>query len=301
MPLAIVHNPLFTAELAPDHRFPMPKYKAIAEMLVERGLVEPGGFHAPGPAPAEWVALAHERSYVDQVFEAKVPEEINRLIGFHVSESVAARARHAAAGTVLAGRLAMERGIATSTAGGSHHARRAHGAGFCVFNDVAVAASLMLASDEIGSAMVFDCDVHQGDGTAEIFARESRVLTVSMHAEKNFPARKESSDIDVGLPDDTGDAAYLEVLGETLRRAFDRMRPDIVFYNGGVDPHRDDRLGRLALSDTGLRERDRRVLGFFRDRNIPVAGVMGGGYSRDIAEVAARHAILHEVAAEFST
>jgi acetoin utilization deacetylase AcuC-like enzyme len=301
MSLAIVHNPLFTAELPPDHRFPMPKYAAIAEILLERGLVAPGGFHAPGPAPAEWVALAHERNYVDQVFEAKVPEEINRLIGFHVSESVAARARHAAAGTVLAGRLSLERGIATSTAGGSHHARRAHGAGFCVFNDVAVAASLMLASGEIGSAMVFDCDVHQGDGTAEIFARESRVLTVSMHAEKNFPARKESSDIDVGLPDDTGDAAYLEVLGETLRRAFDRMRPDIVFYNGGVDPHRDDRLGRLALSDTGLRERDRRVLGFFRDRGIPIAGVMGGGYSRDIVEVAARHAILHEVAVEFAS
>jgi acetoin utilization deacetylase AcuC-like enzyme len=158
----------------------------------------------------------------------------------------------------------------------------------------------MLASGEIGSALIFDCDVHQGDGTAEIFSQETRVLTVSMHAEKNFPARKESSDIDVGLPDDTGDAAYLEVLGETLRRALDLMRPDIVFYNGGVDPHRDDRLGRLALSDVGLRERDRRVIGFFRDRNIPVAGVMGGGYSRDIAAVAGRHAILHEVAAEFA-
>jgi acetoin utilization deacetylase AcuC-like enzyme len=301
MPLAIVHNPLFTAELPPDHRFPMPKYAAIAEILIERGLVAAGGFHSPGAAPAEWVALAHDRNYVDQVFEANVPEEINRLIGFHVSESVAARARHAAAGTVLAGQLALERGIATSTAGGSHHARRAHGAGFCVFNDVAVAANLMLASGEIGTTMVFDCDVHQGDGTAEIFARESRVLTVSMHAEKNFPTRKESSDIDVGLPDDTGDAAYLEVLGETLRRALDRMRPDIVFYNGGVDPHRDDRLGRLALSDAGLRERDRRVIGFFRDRGIPVAGVMGGGYSRDVAEVAARHVILHEVAAEFAS
>ncbi len=300
MPLAVVHNPLFTAELPPDHRFPMPKYAAIAEVLVEEGIVAPGGFHAPGPAPAQWVNLAHARRYVDQVFSANVPEAINRLIGFHVSESVAARARHASAGTVLASRLALEHGIASSTAGGSHHAKRAHGAGFCVFNDAGVAANVLLSTGEAGTAMVFDCDVHQGDGTAEIFRDERRVFTVSLHAEKNFPTRKEVSDLDIGLPDGMEDDAYLETVKAALDAAFNRMRPDIVFYNAGVDPHRDDRLGRLSLSDEGLAERDRRVIGFFRERGIPVACVMGGGYSRDIDEIARRHAITHRVAAEFA-
>jgi acetoin utilization deacetylase AcuC-like enzyme len=299
MPLAVVHNPLFTAELPPDHRFPMPKYAAIADVLLAEGIVTPGGFHTPGPAPAQWVSLAHERAYVDQVFAADVPEAINRLIGFHVSESVAARARHASAGTVLAARLALEQGIAVSTAGGSHHAKRAHGAGFCVFNDAGVAANVLLATGEAGTAMVFDCDVHQGDGTAEIFKAEPRVFTVSLHAEKNFPTRKEQSDIDIGLPDGMQDEAYLEVAREALMASINKMRPDIVFYNAGVDPHRDDRLGRLSLSDEGLAERDRRVIGFFREQGIPVACVMGGGYSRDIAEIANRHAITHRVAAEF--
>ena len=299
MPLAIVHNPLFTAELASDHRFPMPKYAAVAEILLREGIAAPGAFHSPGPAPAEWVGLAHERAYVDQVFEANVPEAINRLIGFHVSQSVAARSRHACAGTVMTARLALEHGLACSTAGGSHHAKRAHGAGFCVFNDVGVAANLLLASGEIGTALVFDCDVHQGDGTAEIFRDEPRVKTISLHAEKNFPTRKEQSDLDIALPDGMEDEAYLEVLRQALHAAFDLIRPDIVFYNAGVDPHRDDRLGRLALSSEGLEERDRRVIGFFRERGIAVAGVMGGGYSRDIMEVANRHAILHRVASEF--
>ena len=299
MPLAIVHNPAFTAQLPEDHRFPMPKYAAVADMLVAEGLVAPGGFHTPGPAPAQWIAAAHERAYVDQVFACAVPEAIERLIGFKVSESVASRARHAAAGTVLTARLALEEGLACSTAGGSHHAKRAHGAGFCVFNDVAVAASLMLQAGEFGQALAFDCDVHQGDGTAEIFRHEPRVKTVSLHAQNNYPARKEESDLDVGLPDGMEDEAYLATLREALAAALALATPDIVFYNAGVDPHRDDRLGRLALTDAGLAERDRRVIGFFRERNIPVACVLGGGYSRDIAELAARHTILHRAAAEF--
>ncbi len=299
MAMAIVHNPLFTAQLPPDHRFPMPKYAAIADAILAEGLVAPGGFQTPGPAPVQWVELAHERAYVDQVFACSVPEQISRTIGFAVTQSVSLRARHAAAGTVLAARLALEQGIATSTAGGSHHAKRAHGAGFCVFNDVGVAASLMLETSEIGNALVFDCDVHQGDGTAEIFANEPRVVTVSMHSAKNFPTRKEKSDIDFPLPDGMEDGAYLEVLAQALGASRNLVRPDIVFYNAGVDPHRDDRLGRLALSSEGLEARDRQVIGFFREQGIPVACVMGGGYGKDISEIAARHLITHKVAAEF--
>jgi acetoin utilization deacetylase AcuC-like enzyme len=299
MALAIVHNPLFTTELPSGHRFPMPKYAAIARAIVEAGLCSPDAFHTPGPAPAAWVELAHDRAYVDQVFSCAVPDCVSREIGFAVTDSVAQRARHAAAGTVLAARLALEHGVATSTAGGSHHAKRARGAGFCVFNDVGVAASLLLATGEIGAALAFDCDVHQGDGTAEIFCNEPRVKTVSLHSYKNYPVRKERSDLDFPLPDGMADAAYLEVLKEALARSLDLFRPDIVFYNAGVDPHRDDRLGRLALTDQGLAARDHCTIGFFRERDIPVVCVMGGGYGRDIGEIAARHLITHKAAAQF--
>ncbi|MEZ5871638.1 MAG: histone deacetylase [Nitratireductor sp.] len=300
MALAIVHTAKFRADIGRGHRFPMEKYARVAEILVEDGIAGPGDFHVPGPAPGQWIALAHDRNYVDQVFNANVPASITRLIGFDVNESVAARARHASAGTILTARLALECRIACSTAGGSHHARRTHGAGFCVFNDVGVAASLLLAEGEINQAMVFDCDVHQGDGTAEIFASDPRVTTVSIHSQKNYPVRKEISDLDVGLADNTGDEAYLEALDETLARLSGFPQPDLVFYNAGVDPHVEDRLGRLALSDSGLTERDRRVIRHFLDKGVAVAGVLGGGYSSDIETVARRHTILHRVARDFA-
>lgn len=300
MSLAIVHNPAYVADLPSGHRFPMPKYGAVARILTEDGIARWQDFHKPGEAPREWLRLAHTRRYVDQVCDADVPEAVNRQIGFQVSDGVARRARHASAGTVMTARLALEHGIACNTAGGSHHARREHGAGFCVLNDVAVAASLLLAESALDCAMVFDCDVHQGDGTANIFLDEPRVLTVSIHAQNNYPARKERSDIDCGLPDGARDEVYLAALGDTLDAAYERMRPDIVFYNSGVDPHRDDRLGRLSLSDAGLAERDRQVIGFFRERGVAVAGVLGGGYSADIDEIARRHTTLHRVASEFA-
>jgi acetoin utilization deacetylase AcuC-like enzyme len=300
MALSIVHNPVYVADIGVGHRFPMPKYGEIARILLEDGLIRPEAFHSPGEAPGSWIALAHDRTYVDQVLTAKVPEAINRRIGFHVSESVARRASHASAGTLMTARLALDEGIACNTAGGSHHAKWNHGAGFCVFNDVAVAARVLLDEAVIGTAMVFDCDVHQGDGTAEIFAGDDRVRTVSLHADKNFPARKEQSDLDIGLPDGMADEAYLETLDDALVAAFNLVHPDIVFYNAGVDPHVDDRLGRLSLTDAGLAERDRKVIGFFRDRGIPVAGVMGGGYSDNVEDVARRHTILHRVAAGFA-
>ena len=299
MALPVIHNPRFVAELPQGHRFPMPKYGAIAKILVEDGVVPEGGFHAPGEAPAGWIALAHDARYVDQVLHNAVPEAISRQIGFAVTPSVTRRSRHACAGTVLAARLALESGLACSTAGGSHHAKRSHGAGCCVFNEVGVAASLLVSEGACESILVFDCDVHQGDGTAEIFAGDPRVTTVSIHCQSNFPARKEVSDLDVGLPDGLDDAAYLEILRDTLNAAFKLTTPDLVFYNAGVDVHAEDRLGRLALSDKGIEERDRQVIGYFRDRSISLAGLMGGGYDRDADVVARRHTILHRVASEF--
>ena len=177
--------------------------------------------------------------------------------------------------------------------GGSHHARRAQGAGFCTLNDVGVAGSVLLAERLVERILVVDLDVHQGDGTADIFRDEPRVFTFSMHAERNFPVRKIASSLDIALPDKTGDADYLERLQAVLPELERRARPDIVFYNAGVDPHADDRLGRLALSSDGLRERDSMVIGYFRERDIPLCGVIGGGYSTDLPSTggAPRHPV----------
>lgn len=299
MPLPIVHHPAFRAELPAGHRFPMNKFARLAEVLQEDGLVCPEGFRAPGPAPAEWLALAHDRAYVDQVFSGAVPARIAREIGLPITEQVAMRARCAVAGTVLTAMLALEHGIACNTAGGSHHARKSHGAGFCVFNDVAVAIRVLQADGTIDRALVIDLDVHQGDGTAEIFAGDPTVFTFSMHAARNYPVRKVPSSLDIALPDRTGDEVYLSALGEALPDILKRFRPDIVFFNAGVDPHEDDRLGRLSLSDQGLEARDRFVVRTVRNAGYPLAGVIGGGYLSDIDRLARRHAMLHRVASDY--
>ena len=234
--------------------------------------------------------------YVRGVIELSLPADVVRRIGMPNTDSVAIRARAATGGTLLAARLALEGGIACNTAGGSHHACAESGAGFCVFNDVAVAARRLLAEGRIGQALVVDLDVHQGDGTARIFENDPSVFTFSMHAEKNFPHRKAVSDLDVELADATGDAEYLAKLADVLPALLSSVRPDIVFFNAGVDPHADDKLGRLSLTDAGLERREAYVLGACLDREIPVVGVIGGGYDADIDRLAARHAILHRTA-----
>ena len=298
MALHIVHHGGYDAEFPAGHRFPMSKYRRLMEVLRDRKLVSERHLHTPEPAPARWLCLAHDATYVDQVIAAAVPHLIAREIGFEIDTRVSMRARLASAGSVLAARLALDHGIACNAAGGSHHARREQGAGFCTFNDVGVAANVLLAEAAVSRVLVIDLDVHQGDGTARIFADDDRVFTFSMHAAKNYPVRKALSDRDVGLPDGLADDAYLGILDDELRTLFDRARPDLVFYNAGVDPHAEDRLGRLALTDNGLRARDSLVIGACRLRGIPVCGVIGGGYSRDIDALAARHAILFEEAAK---
>lgn len=299
MPLAVVHHDAFVAALPAGHRFPMNKYARLAEVLVETAIVAPDGFVTPVEAPSSWLRLAHSSAYVDQVLSAGVPPKVQREIGFPVEETVARRARLSVGATVLAARIALQQGIACTTAGGSHHARRDGGAGFCVLNDVAVAAGV-LAADGAGRILVVDLDVHQGDGTAEILADSPETFTFSMHGEKNYPVRKVAGDLDIGLADQTGDAAYLETLRDVLPGLIERVSPDIVFYNAGVDPHRDDRLGRLALSDEGLEARDRTVIEACRDKGLPVACVIGGGYSDDVDALAGRHAVLHRTAANFA-
>ncbi|UCI07442.1 histone deacetylase [Mesorhizobium sp. B1-1-8] len=300
MPLQIVHHPDYDAGFAVNHRFPMSKYPLLMEALRSRGLAVPEALSMPEPAPAAWLKLAHAADYVDQVLACEVPARIEREIGFPVGRRVSLRAQLATAGTVLAARLALRHGIACNAAGGSHHARRAQGAGFCTFNDVAVASLVLLAEGAAESILVVDLDVHQGDGTADILRDEPRAFAFSMHGDRNYPARKIASDLDVALPDGTGDAAYLERLGAILPELSGKRRWDLVFYNAGVDVHAQDRLGRLSLSDDGLRARDAMVIGHFRARGIPLCGVIGGGYSTDVPALAARHAILFEAASGYA-
>lgn len=292
----IVYHPDYEAPLKPGHRFPMSKYGYLRRRLGAAGLMPEGGFFAPAEAGAGVIGLAHETSYVERVFTQSLRPEETRRIGLPNSDRMTRRVRLSSAGTLLAARLALEHGLALNAAGGSHHAAHDFGSGYCVFNDVAVAASALLAEGVIGAVLVLDLDVHQGDGTARIFADDPRVFTLSLHGEKNFPARKATSDLDVPLPDGIGDDAYLASLEGALEQVGGR-RFDIVFLNAGVDVVAGDRLGRLALTAEGLRRRDARALGWAAARGLPTVGVLGGGYGADPDEVAARHMVMFEEAA----
>ena len=296
--LPVVWHPDYVAPLKPGHRFPMSKYGYLREDLARRGVLPAaGGTVAPGEAGFAQIAAVHEPGYVDRVFGQRLRPEETRVIGLPDTAAVTRRARLSCSGTLLAARLAREHGVSCSAAGGSHHAGPAGGAGYCVFNDVAVAARALLDQGEVRRILVVDLDVHQGDGTARIFAETPEVFTLSVHGAKNYPVRKAVSDLDVGLADGTEAGPYLEAVGAALETAFAAAAPDLVFYNAGVDVHRDDRLGRLALDDDGIRARDRMVLAACRARGVPVAGVLGGGYDADIHALAGRHAILFEEAA----
>lgn len=298
--LPIIHHPAYVARDVPaTHRFPMGKFRAVAERCIAEGLAASfDDFHRPMPAPASWLQLAHDAAYVDQVLTCTVPAPLERRIGFKMSADVALRSRCAVAGTALAARLALEHGAACNTAGGSHHAAFEGGAGFCVFNDVAVAARLLLDEGAVRRVLVIDLDVHQGDGTARIFEHDPRVFTLSVHCEENWPRRKALSNRDVGLPKGTGDADYLRIARAEISDALEASRPDLVFFNAGVDPHRDDRLGLLDLTDAGLAAREAMVFEQVLRRGIPITGVLGGGYSHDLEALARRHALLHQAGAQ---
>jgi acetoin utilization deacetylase AcuC-like enzyme len=294
--IPIVHHPDYDAPLPDGHRFPMRKFAALADILRAEGLA-PNGFEVPTPATWEQLIAAHTPAYVDAVLTQTVARDVERRIGLPVSEPVARRACAATGGTLLTARLALAHGLACNTAGGSHHAARAGGAGFCVFNDVAVAALALLEEGAVHRVLVIDLDVHQGDGTADIFRDDPRVFTFSMHCAENFPSRKIAGDLDVAPRKGMGDEGYLAALDGALSQALDAGPFDLAFYNAGVDPHADDALGLLKLSDAGLAARERKVLSVVRAAGVPVAGVIGGGYGPDINVIARRHAILHRTAA----
>ncbi|WP_202131618.1 histone deacetylase [Aurantiacibacter rhizosphaerae] len=272
--------------------FKFDKYYLVMEEL--RAQANTGGTpiteHAPDPMPREWLEAMHCPDYVEQVFSASVPREKERRIGFPVTQRIASRVRHTNGGTWLAAQLAMEHGYAANSAAGSHHALHETGAGYCVFNDLAVVSNRLIAQGHARRILIVDLDVHQGDGTASLTALRDDIFTLSIHAEKNFPARKARSSLDIGLADGMDDDGYMEVLERTLPPLIADFAPDIVLYQAGVDPHGDDRLGRLALTDNGLQRRDRFVVAQARSRGLPVASALGGGYGEDQRIVARRHA-----------
>jgi acetoin utilization deacetylase AcuC-like enzyme len=240
--------------------------------------------------PREWLEAVHCPDYVDQVFRAEVPREKERRIGFPVTPAITSRVRHTNGGTWLAAQLARQHGYAANSAAGSHHALHDTGAGYCVFNDLAVTANRLIAEAHAARVLIVDLDVHQGDGTASLTAGREEIFTLSLHAEKNFPVRKARSSRDVGLPDGVGDDGYMEALTRHLPQVLAEFAPDFVLYQAGVDPHVDDKLGRLALTDAGLEMRDRFVIAESRRHGVPVASALGGGYGDDPRIVAARHA-----------
>ena len=297
--LPLVYHPDYVTPLPPGHRFPMPKFGILRDLLIDRGIAKPGQFHEPAIADRALLSLVHDHGYIDAFLSGSIAAEAVRRIGLPWSEGLVKRTCTAVGGTLLTCELALRHGLACNVAGGTHHAHRGFGSGFCIFNDMAVAAAALLARGAVDQVLILDLDVHHGDGTATIFAGDPRVFTFSMHCEKNFPSRKPPSDLDVPLPRGMGDGEYLDTLARHLPWLLEQVEPDLVIYDAGVDVHRDDRLGYLDLTDQGLYDRDRYVIEQCRSHNIPTACVIGGGYDKDHTKLAWRHATVHRAARDW--
>lgn len=275
----------------PDgHRFPMAKYRLIRDGVLARGLFDGSRLREPAPADPAAVALAHDKKYVDAVLQDGLDPAALRRLGFPWRPELPERSLRTVQGTLEAMRDALAGGAGVNLAGGTHHAYPGHGEGFCVFNDVAVGVRVLLGEGAIRRAAIVDLDVHQGNGTAYSFAATPEVFTFSMHGARNYPFRKERSDLDVELDDGCDDSVYLRELERHLDPVLAAARPDLVVYVAGADPYGEDRLGRLRLSIEGLRRRDAMVFAATRRRGLPVVMVLGGGYARDLADVVTIHA-----------
>jgi acetoin utilization deacetylase AcuC-like enzyme len=277
----------FVLPLPPGHRFPMAKYHMLHDRLARE--LPAIRFTQAEPASDGELALVHAPSYIQSVAQGTLPAAMQREIGFPWSPAMVERSRRSSGATVMAARAALQEGVSANLAGGTHHAYADRGGGFCVFNDAAVAARLMQAEwfrhhKRVLRVAIVDLDVHQGNGTARIFANDDSVFTLSLHGERNFPFAKEQSDLDVALPDGCDDAAYLEALEQALQTLASRFEPELVLYLAGADPHEGDRLGRLRLSFDGLEARDRRVFDWAWQRRIPLAFAMAGGYGRQLED-----------------
>ncbi len=295
--MRLFYSDTFVLPLPAHHTFPMAKYEMLRERIVAEGIVDPTQLHLPPAASDEQLRLAHDAEYVERVVEGSLSEAEVRELGLPWSEGLVERSRRSVGATVEAAHWALAEGVAVNLAGGTHHAGPGRGAGYCVFNDAAVAIREHQRTGAIDTALVIDCDVHQGDGTAAIFAGDSTVFTFSIHGARNYPLRKPPSDLDIPLDDGIADDAYLSQLTQGLDLSLTRAQANLAIYLAGADPFVGDRLGRMALSADGLARRDRLVFDRCRELRLPVAVAMAGGYGRKIEEtVAIQAATVREAA-----
>ena len=295
MDLPVVNHEDYVAKIGDDHKFPINKFGELAKYLIKNNIVKK--FHKPFACSEETLKRAHSEIYIKNVINKTLDQFTVKKIGFPLIDSVVQRSLVATGGTVLASKLAIKNGVACNTAGGSHHANFEGGAGYCVFNDVAVATQYLLDRGLAGRVLIVDLDVHQGNGSADIFKNNKNVFTFSMHSKTNYPAKKSISDLDVELEDNTEDAQYIKILKFYLNQ-LNQENFDYVFYIAGVDIHFNDRLGKLKVSDEGIKKRDEIVTENFFSKGVPLCGVLGGGYNKDFEKLVELHSILHQSCAK---
>ena len=295
MYLSVVNHEDYFAKIGDDHKFPINKFGDLANYLIKNNIVKK--FHKPYPCSEETLRRAHSEKYIKDIKNKTLDKNGVKKIGFPLVDSVIRRSLVATGGTVLASKLAIKNRLACNTAGGSHHANFDGGAGYCVFNDVAVAAQYLLDRELAKKILIVDLDVHQGNGNSDIFKGNRNVFTFSMHSKSNYPAKKSTSDLDVELQDNIEDKQYIKLLKFYLNQ-LNEENFDYVFYIAGVDVHFNDRLGKLKISDEGVKERDEIVTENFFSKNIPLCGVLGGGYNKDFNKLVELHSFLHQSCAK---
>ncbi|TDE17156.1 histone deacetylase family protein [Dyadobacter psychrotolerans] len=294
----IAYNPIYKFPVPEGHRFPMDKYELLPLQLLREGIAEQSDFFCPKPIEMQFVYAAHDQEYADRFVQGKLSRQEMRRIGFEQIPLLAERELIITNGTLLGAIEAFQTGIAFNIAGGTHHASRDHGEGFCMINDHAVAAQYLIDHNKAKQVLIIDLDVHQGNGTADIFSNEPRVFTFSVHGKNNYPFRKEKSDLDVGLEDKTNDRTYLKTLAEVLPGLIEQLKPDFIFYQAGVDILYTDKIGRMSCTLEGCRKRDEMVLQTAAEQGIPIQCSMGGGYSPQLKSILEAHANTFRVAAQ---
>ena len=291
--LPIVNHPDYVAQIGDDHRFPIKKFGELIKLLQKKNIATTQNTFQPSEVSKKTLLNVHSEEYINKINNLSLDKDEIRKLGFPLVKSVRRRSFVATGGTVLASKLAVKHKLACNTAGGSHHAFPNEGNGYCVFNDVAVAASYLKKKFKFKKILILDLDVHQGDGTAKIFENDDNVFTVSIHSKKNYPSKKQNSNIDIELEDGIDDEKYLNIVNQLLQRIKD-FQFDFVFYVAGVDVHFEDRLGKLNITETGIKKREELVINNFFKKNIPLCGVLGGGYNHNFEQLINLHSILHE-------
>lgn len=291
--LPIINHPDYVAQIGDDHRFPIKKFGELIKLLRKKNIATTYNTFEPDEVSVTTLLNVHTEEYINKINNLSLDKDEIRKLGFPLVKSVRRRSFVATGGTVLASKLAVKHKLACNTAGGSHHAFSNQGNGYCVFNDVAVATSYLKKKYKYKKILILDLDVHQGDGTAKIFESDDSVFTVSIHSKKNYPSKKQKSNIDIELEDGIKDEEYLNGVNQLLQKIGD-IQFDFVFYVAGVDVHFEDRLGKLNITETGIRKREELVINNFFKRNIPLCGVLGGGYNHNFEQLVNLHSILHE-------